>query len=255
MELTKEDWAKQANFALNNFDKLNWTDIINQVNEWLDLGYETGGRCIISPDYKVSMNYVYNGVEGDRGNRRLIVPRGTVKYGPIQFHTHPSRSKSDFSERKASMSDFSRGKASKPYPSYVDLYNCIRNSIERKSCMHVIFGRDRVGGTSAFIMYIRCNGDEKKIDALEKIRQIDRYMRDNDCSYIDAIKNYFNVRIIGDLSHYANKKHYFVREKSRFESLGIIDKRETKNKNNNSCIPFIIFIILSVGIVYNKFRN
>jgi hypothetical protein len=104
----------QIIYCIDNFDKLDWNDLICRAKSWLSKECEVGGRCQI--DIKSNKIIVAAEVDGEKH----FVDRGRcANYGPIGWHTHPKG----------------------VYPSYHDLFNSIRSTLKYQTLWELIIYR------------------------------------------------------------------------------------------------------------------
>lgn len=182
-KIDKKANIEQIVYCLENFEKLDWKDLITRSREYLTKEYEFGGRCQID----LETSQVKVSIEVTQQRKSNVNQSSTHSYGPISWHTHPSNGGS-------------------PFPSYPDLMNVLRRVRMRDILWYIIISKD-MSGNPCLVLY-RPNDDvlmviQEKQDITTHFRYFCKILSSIDKiqhslgSYHLAIAKYFEFKQIG----------------------------------------------------------
>lgn len=176
-KINAEQNYQQIKYCHENFDKLDWKDLINRSKEYLSKDHEVGGRCQI--DIKTGEVKVAIEIKGE--NNHVDTKQGNC-YGPLGWHTHLKGL----------------------YPSYPDLYCSLASTHYRQTYWQMIIYKD-ADGPPCLMLY-------KPIEHIARKMWIPKYdyytlfgtiVTNIDRKYrlcgdvAKSISMYFNIRYIG----------------------------------------------------------
>jgi hypothetical protein len=250
-QIDRKTNINQIIYCNDNFDKLDWNDLICRAKVWLFKDCEVGGRCQID----IKSNKIIVAVEID-GEKHSVDKEQCINYGPIGWHTHPKNA----------------------YPSYPDLFNSICFTLKYQTLWELIIykGEDN---EPCLLLYrpkdhiltelteLRGKYFEQKFNQLVAkvaVNIDDAFKLSKDI--IKSISIYFELKWIGSQRQpkVALSLHQQMKSTNYVDNIGlrkaikkrIINKRQQiKNRAAIKTIYGISFMISCIKIIYGIWNS